>query len=123
MTIDPYTKALEASWAKVENKHAPNAFFKNFLWTYRSELGFQTLGCLIRELTNVLILSFSTKFYLYLESDPKQLDQALGFYPVLSDGWRSTIDFMWKRHEGFCLVFMMVCLKMPFDYFNERFVN
>ena len=62
------------------------------------------------------------EFYIYLESDSTEVE-GMGFYPVFADGWHSTLNFMWLRHKGICIVFLMLCIKIPSRFIDEKFYN
>jgi hypothetical protein len=70
----------------------------------------------------ISIMELHKMFYKYLAKDPKELE-GLPFYPVYSEGLSSTLSFMWLRHEGFCIIMIILCIELPFRFIEEKFFN
>jgi hypothetical protein len=67
-------------------------------------------------------MELTRKFYLYLAQESKDTE-GLGFYPVFSEGLMPTLDFMWLRHQGFCIIFILLAVDLPARVVEEKFIN
>jgi hypothetical protein len=85
-------------------------------------LGVQCGFRLYQLITDMINMHLAKEFYVYLES-PIAETEGMPFYPVLDDGMGASAEFMWKRHKGFCIVILMVLIKTPSAFIDEKFYN
>jgi len=67
-------------------------------------------------------MELTKQFYTFLAQDSK-LTEGLEFYPVFSDGLSSTLAFMWQRHHGACIIFLLLIIDLPSRFIEEKYYN
>jgi len=59
------------------------------------------------------------EFFKYLESDGSEFN-GVSAWPVFGEGLRSTLNFLWMRHRGPCIIALMIFVKIPFSLYYEK---
>jgi hypothetical protein len=95
------------------------AYFKTLIWTLRYDFGVFCVLFALEVFVEIFLMSLAKQFYVYLSEDPKEVE-GMGFVPVFSEGPLSILNFMWLRHKGFCIIFLMTTIKVPFKFFEEK---
>jgi len=89
--------------------------------TFKYELGVQFCFRMFDLIFELTFLNLSKEFFTYLETDGSELKD-VSAWPVFAEGLKSTLDFMWMRHKGYSIIFLMVVIKIPYKFVYEKFI-